>query len=458
MSIKLKIALYNTFLVSFVMILVLVFMMSISNSVLSAGTLSQLKYMVRENAEEVEWKGSKLDLDDINLYDNHISTLVYSQDGFHLLGYTAHIEELSQIPLTHGVEASIQVDGVEYLLYDFYVEERGEGVYLRGVASVLEVSATVETLFFLTLLALPVFILLAGLGSYGIAKKSMKPLEKIIDTAQDISHGDDLSRRIALSGGKDEIHHLAETFDTMFSQLEQAFLSEKRFSSDVSHELRTPTAVILAECECSLKGEPSSEELREALSSVQRQGKKMQQLITALLNLTRLDNGVHKANFQEVDFSELVLLVCEEQESLLEMSQGACRLETEVPSGIVCQMDYGMMIRVLSNLLDNGVKYGKEGGCVRVTLAEEGDFVSLQVADDGIGIAKEHLPFLFHRLYQVDPSRNSQNSHSMGLGLSMVEQIVKLHHGTISVESTVGQGTCFTVRLPSHSEQKGDRA
>ncbi len=452
MSMKLKIALYNTFLVSLVMILVLVFMMSMSSSVIFSGTKTQLKFLLHDNVEELYWRRGELMLDDVELYENHITTLVYTHDGYHIAGYISNIEEFSKIPLTHGEVTTLEIAGTEYLIYDFYVDgQENDAVFLRGIASVLEVSATVETLFFITVLTLPLFILFAGMGSYAIAYRSMKPLELIIETAQDISHGDDLSRRIDLGAGKDEIHELGDTFDIMFSKLEEAFIAEKRFSSDVSHELRTPTAVILAECECTLQGEVSHGEQREALLSIQRQGKKMQQLITALLNLIRLDNGVHKANFVEVDVSELVELVCEEQESLLE---GDCTLEMDIPQGILATVDYGMLIRVLSNLIDNGFKYGKEGGYVKVSLEEIGSSVRIMVKDNGIGIPKEHLGMIFRRLYQVDSARNQEKSQSMGLGLAMVEQIVKLHGGSIAVDSVVDVGSCFTLILLKQPKEK----
>lgn len=445
MSIKLKIALYNTFLVSIVMILVLIFMMSISHSVVASSTVNQLKYHIHENADEVEWDNNKIDLDDVDFYENHITTLVYSLDGTLLSGYFSQLEQFTA-PLTHGEVTNWNLNQVDYLLYDYFVENRkGEGVYLRGIVSVSEISATVELLFLLTLLALPVFILFTGFGSYFIAKKSMKPLEKMMATAEEITNGDDLSQRIALGTGKDEVHLLAHTFDTMFSQLEQAFISEKQFSSDVSHELRTPTAVILAECECNLTETSTEAEKTQALESIQRQGRKMQQIISSLLNLIRLGSGVQKANFEEVDFSELVTLVCEEQETLLPSGQ---QLTCTVEEGILCALDYGMMIRILSNLIENGLKYGKIGGYLLVTLKEVENQLILEVEDDGIGIAPENLDRIFHRFYQVDPARKREQNESMGLGLAMVKQMVKLHHGTISVRSILGEGTCFTVTLP----------
>ncbi len=445
MSIKLKIALFNTFLASVIMVIVLFFMLSISGTVVETTTKNHLTFFVHDNAEEIDWDDGKLELDDVNFYDNHMYTLVYAANGEHLAGNMPNMKDFDQ-PLLHGNIHTYEMANGNFMTYDFFVESRRHGgVFLRGVVSLTEVSDTVETLFILTLVSLPFFILFSGVGSYFISKKSMKPLEKIIETASDISHGDDLSRRINLGNGRDEMHHLAQTFDLMFSQLEMAFQAEKQFSSDVSHELRTPVAVILAECECSLQGQTTPEEQYQSLEAIQRQGKKMQQLITALLNLIRLDNGVQKADFQRVDLSELVLLVCEEQESLLPLGK---KIVTQVPDSLFCEVDYGMIIRVLSNLIDNAVKYGNDQGTIQVFLEYEENAVILSVQDDGIGISEHDLQQIFHRFYRVDSARTQEIGQSMGLGLAMVEQMVKLHNGKILVESTLGQGTKFQVKLP----------
>lgn len=445
MSIKLKIALYNTFLMSIVVVLVLLFMNSISDSVVEATTREQLKFIVHENAEEIEWDDGVLEIDDIDFYENHVNTLVYSIDGYHIAGYISHIEEFNT-PLTHGVITPITVAGVNFLVYDYLVESRKyEDVFIRGIVSLTEMTDTFNALFYFTFYSLPLLIILAGFGSYAISKKSMKPLEKIIDIANEISDGDDLSRRIDLGKGKDEIHNLSNTFDIMFGKLEKAFIAEKQFTSDVSHELRTPIAVILAECECNLTNETDEDEKTESLQSIQNQAKKMQTLTTALLNFIRMDNGIHKANLEEVDLSELIELVCEEQESLLPENK---KIITQLPDTLILNLDYGMMIRVLSNLIDNGFKYGKDDGYVKVELKEQDEIIILSIEDNGIGISQEHIGNIFNRFYQVDTSRTMKNQGSMGLGLSMVEQLIKCHNGTIKVESEIGAGTKFIIEIP----------
>lgn len=442
---KLKITILNSLLMSLIVCFILCFMVYVSDFVIVSSGENQLKFIVHENAEEVDWDDGALDLDDIEFYENSISTLIYSVDGYHLAGSKEDHGLFSSIPLQNMKVSSVSVDKVDYLLYDFLVESRKhDDVFIRGILSVTEISQTVNMIFFITLITLPLFILISAVGSYLITKISMKPLTKMIETAEMISQGEDLSLRIQLGSGRDEVHKLGDTFDVMFTKLEELFLAEKQFSSDVSHELRTPTAVILAECECHLHENTTAEEKQEALEVIEKQGKIMQQLISALLNLVRLDNGVEKIDLANEDLSELLTVICEEQLHLLPEKS---RLLTEIPENIHCALDYSLMIRVISNLIHNGFKYGKSGGFVKVTLENQKEKVLISVSDDGIGIGEEHIGKIFHRFYQVDTARTEEKEVGMGLGLSMVERIVKLHHGEIFVESELGKGTTFHILL-----------
>ena len=128
------------------------------------------------------------------------------------------------------------------------------------------------------------------------------------------------------------------------------------------------------------------------------------------------------------------------------MARSGIRLETDIRPEIFCEMDVFLITRVLQNLIDNAYQFGREGGLIRVSLARTSDGAAITVADDGIGIAPDQLDNIFKRFYQADESR--RNETGMGLGLSMVEQIVHLHGGTIDVNSTLGAGTTFVVYLP----------
>lgn len=447
MSIKLRLTLFNTLFMSILVVLVLFLMIFASDSIINATTKAQLRDVVWDNLDEIDYeKDGKLDLDDIEFYEDQVTTILYNMEGEVMAGNLNNLE-LFTMPLIHDNLHEEVIDGKTFLVYDLLYEYKGEPmIFVRGITSTEAVSATIHGVFFMAFIFFPLFILISSLGSYIISKKSLKPLDQMIQTASEITHSDDLSRRIGLSlGNQDEIHALAYTFDEMFGRLEQSFLQEKQFSSDVSHELRTPTAVILAECQCMLEGDPTLEEQTEALTVIQRQGHKMETIIRNLLALIRLENGVEQLHFDKVDLSELVSIVCEEQEMLLPET---AQLKENITDGIFITGDYSMLIRVLSNLIDNGFHYGKEGGFVEVSLSTHEKTAILTVKDDGIGIAQESISKIWQRFYQVDSARSSDGSGSMGLGLSMVAQLVKLHGGSIDVESELGVGSVFTVKLP----------
>ena len=236
----------------------------------------------------------------------------------------------------------------------------------------------------------------------------------------------------------------------MMQRLDESFEAEKQFTSDVSHELRTPMAAILAQCELALEeGELSPEEARDALLLIQRQGNRMNEMINDMLMYTRIDRHHERYPFEEVDLSTLTEDTCEE----FDLVHGSeITLEKEVEGGIQIKGSAQLLQRMLSNLLENALRYGKEGGIIRVRLRQEkpGDpagktrRVILEVADRGIGIAKEDLPRIFDRFYQADPSRSGGG---IGLGLSMVQEIAQIHGGSVSVQSTPGEGSTFIVVL-----------
>ena len=157
-----------------------------------------------------------------------------------------------------------------------------------------------------------------------------------------------------------------------------------------------------------------------------------------------LDFGVYYE-----DFSEFLSVLCEEQDTNLRN----IRMETQIEPGIHAQIDPALFARVIQNLLENARKYGREGGFIRVTLRREAESIRLDVEDNGIGIRQEDLSRIWQRFYQANPSR--QSGSGLGLGLSMVRQIVQLHGGTAEAESVPDQGSCFTVRLPFSQKETG---
>ena len=154
-----------------------------------------------------------------------------------------------------------------------------------------------------------IFVLFAAVGGYFITRRAFQPVRRIIQTAREIGEGNDLSRRIALGQGRDEVYTLAAEFDSMFARLEKAFEREKQFTSDASHELRTPTTVIISQCEYALERAKTLDEAREALHAILNQAEKMAVMISQLLMLARADKAHGKMQFETVNLSDLAMMV-----------------------------------------------------------------------------------------------------------------------------------------------------
>lgn len=170
----------------------------------------------------------------------------------------------------------------------------------------------------------------------------------------------------------------------------------------------------------------------------------MSALISQLLTLSRADRGQAKLNLELINLSELSEMVTEQiSEQAVSFN---IAVSSEIQPDILIYGDETMLMRMLLNLMDNGLKYGRSGGHLSLALYRWGNRVVGEVADDGIGISPEHLGKIWERFYQVDPSRSGEGGS--GLGLSMVKYIVTAHGGTIYAESTPGHGSKFTFTLP----------
>ncbi len=323
---------------------------------------------------------------------------------------------------------------------EFTVEEALlESVWIRGIipSNTSEIYSAVNKVIGYII---PFFVIAAALCAYIISKKTIGPVEKIMNSAREISSGSDLTRRIEIGEGNDEIHALADTFNEMFLRLQMSFESEKQFTSDASHELRTPLTVIKAECDFALSNSASDEDKTEALESISEQSNKMTHLVNELLVLTRAEQSTEKFDFREVNVSKATEEICENF-----VSDKNIEIQCETEKDIFIKADIALYGRILENLLSNAVKYGKENGFVNVTLSETESEVILSVKDNGIGIKEEDLPKIWSRFYRADTSRSM--SEGFGLGLSLVKRIAALSNAEVEVKSVYGEGSEFFIKF-----------
>lgn len=234
----------------------------------------------------------------------------------------------------------------------------------------------------------------------------------------------------------------------MMERLEQSFQREQEFTSDVSHELRTPISVIQAECEYALMEDTTLEEKTEALHSILVQTTHMTALTSQLLYLARMEQGKQPLQPEELCLSSLIILVSDTLEDSARNKQ--IKIHRILPKSLIYRADKNMMIRLFTNLIDNAIRYGKEGGNIWITLTREKEEIVVIIKDDGIGIPPEDIHKIWERFYQSDYSRNKSNNSGSGLGLSFCRRIVELHQGKILVSGKLNEGTEFKIHLPGN--------
>lgn len=451
LSLKAKLTLWFTSFMALTAALCLGLILLVSGSVARREAFSILSVSVRSQLSLVSLEDGVLVLSpDFRFYVNDVYFLIYNQNGALLSGETPPAFPVDA-PLENGVSQFVSgTDGSsDFYTLDFWIPSGwDDGLWLRGVLRSPDSGQMADSIFTVFAIVLPFLVLLAAAGGYLIARRALTPFSRIADVAERISRGEDLSLRTGIPHTGDEAGRLAGSFDRMFERLEQSFEAEKQFTSDASHELRTPTAVILSQCSFAEKYGETREDYQEAISVIHRQADKMSLLISRLLDITRLDLGSQKLKRESVDFSEMIALICEEQDS----GGRDISLSADISPGVIVDGDPFLLSRAAVNLLENARKYGREGGHIRVRLAQDGAEAVLTVEDDGIGIAPENLEKIWQRFYQADPSRGEQSG--LGLGLSMVRQIAELHGGSAEAESELGKGSRFTVRLPGPADRR----
>ena len=447
LNVKVKITIWYLLLMVLMAGLLLGFLLLISGSVSTQTAMDQLSQTVRGNLNQISMVDGSLQLGEaFHFYSDGVYSLVYSQSEALLAGQVP-VSFTASEPFQNGLTRPVSVGSTRYYILDFWVPLGWDsGVWLRGILEAPENPQLLTNLLHIAMVALPLFILLAGLGGYWIARRAFRPLDQITATAAAINEASDLSARVEVPPGSNEFSRLARTFNQMFTHLEQSFEAEAQFTADASHELRTPVSVIKSACEYAERYGESPEEYRETLEMIHRQADKMSLLIGQLLSITRLDQGTDAVHWEQVDLSALVQTVCAEG------GWSRDRLTLEVEEGLTARADPALLTRLLQNLVENAFKYGKPEGHVWVTLGRGPGEIRLEVKDDGIGIPPEQQEKIWKRFYQVDPSRSAGNG--AGLGLAMVQKIAQAHGGSMTLESIPGLGSTFTLHLPEEGPEK----
>lgn len=463
MTLKRKIILWFSTALVIIIALTYVTVLFASNATMQKTVRDNLVATVEDNVDEVElfspdteipdfdydddiyipYHGGTLEIDDDFIkVVNGVYTSVYSLETGLLHGENPIAQHTDSLEIKGGEIYKVKVNKKVWYVYDRSLEENDlPDLYLRAVVSSDEGTRQLSSIIKTSMILMPILFVLAVLGGYLIAVKSLRPINDITDTARNISQGYDLKRRIATTDGSGEIQTLTIEFNRMFDRLDKSFELQKRFVSDASHELRTPTAVIMAQCEYSLDSDRTTEEYKNAIRTIRRQGGKLSKMIDDMLIFTRMESDEQKYVKTEIDFSSCIKTVCEDLSVIPEKNITLCE---DIEPGITVFGNVSLLTRLTSNLISNAYRYGKEDGHIWVSLKKVCDKAVLSVKDDGIGIKKEDIEKIFERFYQVDSSRSTIGT---GLGLSMVKEIAIFHGGDISVESKINEGSEFVFKI-----------
>jgi heavy metal sensor kinase len=324
----------------------------------------------------------------------------------------------------------------------------GEPVTLRVFRPETELRQALAELGAVLCFGLPLAGALSAAGGYVIAHRSLSPVTRIAARARQIT-ADSLGGRLPVPNPYDELGQLATVFNATLARLENSFAELRRFTADASHELRTPLTALRAVGEAALRsdrGDPKS--LREALSSMLEETRRLSDLVEALLLLARADTERLSPSLQPVDLSGLV---GEVRETLLVLAEEKSQRIEITTKNLVVRADRELLRLALLNLLHNAIRYSGEGTvvCMRVKLREKTTLV--EVMDQGPGIAAEHQQKIFERFYRVDKGR-SRARGGAGLGLSIARWAVERQGARIELESGPGRGSLFRIVMPDSAD------
>ena len=435
LPITVKVTLWYTVFVVVLISVMLTISFAIADKMTGDVNQRELTAVVNEMASEMD-----SDPEEFDDFDNGIYFVRYNSEGIEMGGMSPKGFDLT-LEQSEGIVSSYRKKGEKYYYYDRKINGT-DGEWVRGIAPVNKLSEEVKRMLLTIIILSPILLLVIVYGGYKIIKKALSPVAKISNTATEIQKNGDFSKRIEIDNGQDEIHKMANAFNEMLNSLENFYLHEKQFSSDVSHELRTPVSVILTESQYSLEYVDNIEEARDSFSVIQRQAKRMSELINQIMELSKIEKQTDIPS-DRINFSETVEKILGDYKNLF--AEKNIEMAKKIEENIYIIGDKIMIERLFDNLLNNAMKFTKDK--INVKLYSEEEKCVLEVEDNGIGISEQDKELIWKRFYQVNDSRNKKINKGFGLGLFLVSKIIEQHGAVIDVEGSLNEGTRFIAKF-----------
>lgn len=315
----------------------------------------------------------------------------------------------------------------------------GSLVLVASLAPLKERLGRLRTLFFIII---PVSLIVASAGGWFMARRALQPVAEITNAAALIS-STSLHQRVPVGTMRDELSHLAITFNDMIARLEHNFNSQRRFVADASHDLRTPLTIVQAELELILHRQTIDPETREGVERAASEIDRLNRLANDLLLLAKVDAQQLHTLREPIRLDELIVESVRQLSTLA--SKKSVGLRVTIDDAVEIIGDPHMLARAFTNVLDNAIKYTPPGGVVHVSLILSNGVASIYVNDTGVGIEAADLAKVFERFYRADRSRTTAGS---GLGLAIARAIVDALGGYLTITSRVGVGTSVQIAFP----------
>lgn len=452
MSLRLRLTLIFTALLSGVVALLSIVIYSMVSAIITDQIDDHLQQnanqlidvMVSDSTGEIEVSSEALILSDIIYYQ------VWSVDGLivdyseNARSFTTAMDEGSMSE-ANTVFSTVEIQETTYRVLTVPLLVNGEASGWLQVGAIMTELCYTQRLLQIVFSASALFsIIIAGLLCWLITGQALKPLEMMAKITSRITSTDDLSQRIPVEIAKnDEINDLVMAFNKTLVRLERLFTAQRRFLADVSHELRTPLTVIKGNIGLMHMMNEFDE---ESLNSVESEVDRLARLVGDLLLMAQAETGKLPLMLKQVEIDDLLFDVFE-QMKVLSGGMHDIRIANIEPAIVTGDRD--RLMQVMLNLGSNAIKFSPANSRITLNLSVKGNWVKVDISDEGPGIPSHEQSRIFERFYRGDKSRNrSAKEAGFGLGLPIAYWIVISHGGRIDVESKVGEGTTFSVWLP----------
>lgn len=401
-----------------------------TNLLLDAGIQPSVLQLIYQNSR------STLPQEEVAVYDTAFHLLYHDAGDIDKVKETkAMIDSIITFKEIHFEYEDLQVTG-------FLHEHKGKLYAITSAARDEEGLARLSGLRLELTTGFIVAIILIILAGIVFSRKALQPVAEMVDKVADIS-ASQMNLRLSEGNGTDEIAELAMTFNQMLDRLEQSFEAQKQFVSNISHELRTPLAAIIAEADISSFKDRSLGEYREALQRVMEDARRLSRLSGDLLDLAKASYESSGISFRDLRLDEVLL---DARQFVLHANPGykvELHFEKEIEEGdcITIQGNEYLLRVAFSNLIENACKFSADHTCY-ISILFRDKTTLLQFKDKGIGIPEQDMDKIFTPFFRGENKRHAPGN---GIGLSLTQKIITLHHGSISFTSQQNIGTTFTI-------------